>query len=233
MQFASTVGGPQSAHRSGNFAIQFFHEWIRAFLIFANAPRHHIFPQYTTIKESLLNSFLFKVGAAKITAMLRQDGLIRETEVYLSHGEVCLGMPRIRNGEDPAWFVITPVNPETKLPMTDQARCTQLRKAICTQLEEFGAMAYKSAEQHFGGWLSEVKRNGRVIIEGANVWKGRPSGRPSAKGKFWELRTKATKPPGVTLVNMVMYKELTEKLRARNDRYYKRKKDKEQGKADR
>ena len=51
MQFASTVGGPQSAHRSGNFAIQFFHDWIRAFLIFANAPRHHIFPPYTTIED--------------------------------------------------------------------------------------------------------------------------------------------------------------------------------------
>ena len=76
MQFASTVGGPQSAHRSRNFAIQFFHDWIRAFLIFANARRHHIFPPYTTIEESLLNSFLFKVGAAEITAMLRQDGLI-------------------------------------------------------------------------------------------------------------------------------------------------------------
>jgi hypothetical protein len=229
MQFASTVGGRQSAHRSGNFAIQFFHDWIRAFLIFANAPRHHIFPPYTTIEESLLNGFLFKVGAAKITAMLRQDGLIRETEVYLSLGEVHLGMPMIRNGKDPAWFVITPVNPETKLPMTDQARCSQLRKAICTQLEEFGAMAYISAERHFGGWLSEVKINGRVIIEGANAWKGRPS----EKGKFWELRTTATNPPGVTLVNMVMYKELTEKSRARNDRYYKRKKDKEQGKANR
>jgi hypothetical protein len=81
MQFASTVGGTQSAHRSGNFAMPFFHDWIRAFLIFANAPRHHIFPPYTTIEESLLNSLLFKVGAAKITATLRQDGLIRKTEV--------------------------------------------------------------------------------------------------------------------------------------------------------
>ena len=84
MQFASTVGGPQSAHRSGNFAMPFFHYWIRAFLIFANAPRRQIFPPYTTIEESLLNSFLFNVGAAKITAMLRQDGLIRETEVSIS-----------------------------------------------------------------------------------------------------------------------------------------------------
>ena len=130
MQFASAVGGPQSAHHSGNFAIQFFHDWIRAFLIFANAPRNHIFPPDTTIEESLLNSFLFKVGANKITAMLRQDGLIHETEVYLSHGKVHLGMPRIRNGEDPAWFVITPVNPETKLPMTDQACCSKLISAI-------------------------------------------------------------------------------------------------------
>jgi hypothetical protein len=28
MQFASTVGGPQSVHRSGNFAMPFFHDWI-------------------------------------------------------------------------------------------------------------------------------------------------------------------------------------------------------------
>jgi hypothetical protein len=180
MQFASAVGGPQTSHRSGNFAMPFFHDWIRAFLIFANAPRHHIFPPYTTIEESLLNSFLFKVGAAKITAMLCQDGLIRKMEVYLSHGEVHLGMPMIRNGEDPAWFVITPVNPETKLPMTDQARCTQLRYAIFTQLEEFGVMACKSAERHLGGWLSEVKSNGRAIIEGTRGFNGRPS----AKGKF-------------------------------------------------
>ena len=42
-----------------------------------------------------------------------------------------------------------------------------------------------------------------------------------------------TKPPGVTLVDMVMYKELTEKSRALNDSNYKRKKDEEQGRADR
>jgi hypothetical protein len=54
-------------------------------------------------------------------------------------------MPHRRNGEDPAWFVITPVYPETKLPMTDQARCSELRSAIYTQLEEFGAMTYETA----------------------------------------------------------------------------------------
>ena len=69
----------------------------------------------------------------------------------------------------------------------------------------------------------------RVIIEGANARKGRPS----AKGKFWELRILATKPPDVTLVDMVMYKELSEESRAKQDRYVKRKKDEEQGKADR
>jgi hypothetical protein len=138
-------------------------------------------------------------------------------------------MPRICNGEDPAWFVITPVNPETKLPMTDQARCTQLRYAIFTQLEEFGVMACKSAEIYLGGWLSEVKSNGRAIIEGTRGFNGRPS----AKGKFWELCTMVTKPPGVMLVDMVMYKELTEKRRERSCGYYKRKKDEEQGKANR
>ena len=227
MQFASAVGGPQSAHRSGNFAIQFFHDWIRAFLIFANAPRHHIFPPYTTIEESLLNSFLFKVGAAKITAMLHQDGLIRDTEIYLSHGEVHLGMPRICNGEDPAWFVITPVHPGTMLPMTDHARCSQVKKAIFTQLEELGAMTCSSAANHSVGWLSEVKSNGRVIIEGVKAFKGRPS----AKGKFWELRTTATKPPDVTLVDMVMSKVLSEKSRAGGDRFHKRKRDEAQGRS--
>ncbi len=63
-----------------------------------------------------------------------------------------------------------------------------------------------------GGWLSEVKKNGRAIIEGT---RGR-NGRPSTKGKFWELRTTATEPPGVTLVDMVMYEELSEKRRARS-----------------
>jgi hypothetical protein len=66
-----------------------------------------------------------------------------------------------------------------------------------------------------------VKSNGRAIIEGANAGKGRPS----AKGKFWELRTTATKPPCVTLVDMVMYEELSEKKRAQNDKYKKRKSD--------
>ncbi len=74
-----------------------------------------------------------------------------------------------------------------------------------------------------------MKSNGRVIIEGANAGKGRPS----AKGKFWELRTTATKPPGVMLVDMVMYEELSEKMRARNDTYKKRKSDEAQGRADR
>ena len=36
-----------------------------------------------------------------------------------------------------------------------------------------------------------------------------------AKGKFWELRKMTTKPPGVTLVDMVMYKELSEKKRGK------------------
>ena len=113
--------------------------------------------------------------------------------------------------------------------MTDQARCTQLRYAIFTQLEEFGVMACKSAERHLGGWLSEVKSNGRAIIEGTRGFNGRPS----AKGKFWELRTTATKPPGVTLVDMVIYKELMEKVYKRQYSYHKRKKDKERGRADR
>jgi hypothetical protein len=86
-----------------------------------------------------------------------------------------------------------------------------------------------------GGWLSEAKSNGRAIIEGKKAGRGPTAGngRPSAKGKFWELRTTATKPPGVTLVNMVMCEELSEKMRARNDTYQKRKSDEAQGRADR
>jgi hypothetical protein len=38
-------------------------------------------------------------------------------------------------------------------------------------------------------------------------------GKPLAKGKFWELSTAATKPPGVTLVDGEMYKEITEPRR--------------------
>ena len=180
---------------------------------FANAPRHHIFPPFTTIDELLLNSLLFKVGAAKITAMLRQDGLICETEVFLSSGEVGLCKPNRRKGEDPVWFVITPVYPETKLPMTDQACCSELISAICTQLEEFGAMTFETVQRHSGGWVKEAKSNGRAIIAGkaARRRAKEGKGRPSAKGKFWELHTTATKPPGVTLVDMVMYEELTEK----------------------
>jgi hypothetical protein len=99
MQFASTTGGPNSVHRPGNFAIAFFHDWIRAFLIFANAPRYHFFQLYTTIEESLLNSLLLKVGATKITAMLCQDGLICETEVFLCPCGVNLCMPNRRNAK--------------------------------------------------------------------------------------------------------------------------------------
>ncbi len=88
MQLASTIGGPQSVHRSGSFAIHFFHEWICAFLVIAKAPRHHIFLPYMKIEDSLLHSLLFNEGAAKITAMLRQDGLMCKTEVYLSPPEM-------------------------------------------------------------------------------------------------------------------------------------------------
>jgi hypothetical protein len=58
-------------------------------------------------------------------------------------------------------------------------------------------------------------------------------GRPSTKGKFWELRTMTTKPPGVKLVDMVMYEELLEKKRARDGKHLKRKRDEAQGRADR
>ena len=113
----------------------------------------------------------------------------------------------IHKGEDHAWFVITQVYPETKLPMTDQApHCSELITAICTQLEEFGAMTFETTRKCMGGWLSEVKSNGRAIIEGTRGHNGRPS----TKGKFWELRTTATEP----LVDMVMYEELSEKRRA-------------------
>ena len=99
--------------------------------------------------------------------MLRQDGLIRETEVLLSHGEIGGGLslcvPKRREGD---WFVITPVYPETKLPMTDQARRSKLISAICTQLEEFGTMSSETAQRKTNGWVKEAKSNGRTIIEG-------------------------------------------------------------------
>ena len=94
---------------------------------------------------------------------------------------------------------------------------------------EFGAMSFDNAKKKTNGWVKEAKSNGRVIIEGANARKGRPS----AKGKFWELRIMATKPPDVTLVDMVMFKELSKKKRARDDKYHKRKRDEAQGRTHR
>ena len=112
--------------------------------------------------------------------------------------------------------------------MTDLARNSKLIGAIGTQLEEFGAMSFETSRRHSGGWVKEAKSNKRAIIEGANA----RNGRPSAKGKFWELRTKTTKPPGVTLVDMVLYEELSEKNRARGDKQKKRKRGEAQGRAD-
>jgi hypothetical protein len=53
-------------------------------------------------------------------------------------------MPNRREGN---WFVITPVNPQTKLPVTDQARCSKLISAVCTQLEEFGHLKPRKEKQ--------------------------------------------------------------------------------------
>ena len=153
-----------------------------------------------------------------ITAMLRQDGLIHETEVFLCPNGINLSMPKRRNGEDPAWFLVTPVNPKTMLPISDQACCTNLISAICTQLEEFGAMTYGSARRKTNGWIKQAKSNGKAIIEGGQATKGRPS----AKGKLWELRTMTTKPPGVTLVDMVKYEELSEKICAQDNKSKKK-----------
>ncbi len=59
-------------------------------------------------------------------------------------GHKSLGNTRRCNGKDPVWFVITPVNPEAKVPITEQTRCSELIAVICTQLEEFGAMTNKT-----------------------------------------------------------------------------------------
>ncbi len=91
MQLASTIGGPQSVHWSGNFADNFFHEWICDFLVIAKAPRHHNFLPNMKFKDLLLYILLFKEGATKITAMLHQDGLMHKTEVYLMRLGVTIG----------------------------------------------------------------------------------------------------------------------------------------------
>ena len=67
MQIASTIASPANVHCVGNFAIGFLHEWIRAFLVLAGAPRHEIFPLFTSTKESLLHHLLTKSGSAEIT----------------------------------------------------------------------------------------------------------------------------------------------------------------------
>jgi hypothetical protein len=61
-------------------------------------------------------------------------------------------MPNRREGN---WFVITPVNPKTKLPVTDQARCSKLISAVCTQLEEFGHLKPRKEKQWMGKGVEE------------------------------------------------------------------------------
>jgi hypothetical protein len=63
-------------------------------------------------------------------------------------------------------------------------------------------MTYATAQSNSGGWVKEGKSNRRVITEGAKARKVRPL----AKGKFRELHTVTTRPPGVMLVDMEVYK---------------------------
>jgi hypothetical protein len=88
MQIASTIASPANVHRVGNFAIGFLHKWIRAFLVLAGAPRHEIFPPFTSMKESLLHHLLIKSGSEGITLMLNENDLLPNTVDYLSPGEV-------------------------------------------------------------------------------------------------------------------------------------------------
>jgi hypothetical protein len=77
-------------------------------------------------------------------------------------------------------------------------------------------MKFESALQYSTGWVKEAKSNGRVFIEGKRGYNSKPS----AKGKFWELRTATTEPPGVTLVDMEMNEELSGKKRSREIKRY-------------
>ena len=88
MQIASTIASPANVHRVGNFAIGFLHEWIRAFLVLAGAPRHNIFPPFASTKESLLHSLLTKSGSEEITRMLHGNNQLPNTVDYLSPCEV-------------------------------------------------------------------------------------------------------------------------------------------------
>lgn len=76
---------------------------------------------------------------------------------------------------------------------------------------KFCAMTYATTQSNSGGWVKEAKSNRRVIIEGAKARKGRPS----SKGTISELRTMTTRQPGVALVDMEMYNEISEKRRVR------------------
>jgi hypothetical protein len=91
MQIASAIASSTNVHRVGNFAIGFFHEWIRAFLILTGAPRRDIFPPFTSVKESLLHRLLTKSGSAEISRMLHENDLLPGTVDYLCPDEVCKG----------------------------------------------------------------------------------------------------------------------------------------------
>jgi hypothetical protein len=88
MQIVSTIGSPYNVHRAGNFRIAFFHEWIRAYLILAGAPRHNSFPPFTTMKEPLLHCLLTKLGAAKIAGILHENNLVENGTMYKCSSEV-------------------------------------------------------------------------------------------------------------------------------------------------
>jgi hypothetical protein len=82
MQIASTISSPFNVHRAGNFGTAFFHKWICAYLVLIGAPRHNIFPAYTTMKESLLHCLLTKLRAAKIMRILHENNLVENGTMY-------------------------------------------------------------------------------------------------------------------------------------------------------
>lgn len=112
--------------------------------------------------------------------MLRLVGLMRKTEVFLSHSEI----GGLEGGS--VWECLRDVIAKSLFglllhQLTRRPRCLQSRSLVRTNrcnwypAVKFCAMTYATAQSNSGGWVKEAKSNRRVIIEGAKARKGRPS----------------------------------------------------------
>ena len=84
----SVMSNGANIHRLGNMAIEFFHEWMRAFSTMCGGAGE-LFEPFTTVYESPLYALLTKSGAAQITELVRQQITV------VPHLFVCACVPHL------------------------------------------------------------------------------------------------------------------------------------------